>query len=699
MTGDRDEAHDPANDPADPTRLRNVGIIAHIDAGKTTLSERILFFSGVERRMGEVHEGSTVLDWMPEERRRGITITLASATVPWRGHTVQVVDTPGHVDFSVEVERAMRVLDGAVLVISALAGVQAQSEAVWAEASRHGVPTLTFVNQLDRPGADYLSAVAEIERRFGERAVMLHYPIGEGESFRGFVDLVENRALEFERGQPKPVPIPDSVADEAGVLRSDLLDFAADWDDELLARVVDGEEPEPHLLRRALRRATLARSGHLVLCGSAFRNIGIQHLLDAVVEYLPSPLERPELVATDLSGGATGDATTIEPRADGPLCAYVFKVQHVGHDDLAFLRVYAGELPRGARVFVPRLGTELEAQRLVRVHADGGEAIERVGVGGVAALVGMGELTTGDTLCARSTPFVLEARAFSEPVLSQVLEPERAEDREALAVALREMCSEDPTLHAREDRDTGQWLLSGMGELHLEVATRRLADDYHLEVRRSRPAVAYREAVRTAGRGSGAVEREVGLDRVWGRLEIELDPEPDSGRFEVGWNCPRPKDRALAAEITAAVERAALVGPRFGFPLIHARATLVAVDAEGAASRSQALVQAAGLAMREAMATASCELLEPLAAFEIDVPAEHASGVLADLASKHAKIGEVVAEGEWRRVLGEVPLANLFGYSTAIRSLSQGRARFNLRPSGFRGVDEATQRERGLLWS
>lgn len=679
----------------DPGCLRNVGIIAHIDAGKTTLSERILFFSGVERRMGEVHEGSTVLDWMPEERRRGITITLAAATVPWRGFTVQVVDTPGHVDFSVEVERAMRVLDGAVLVISALAGVQAQSEAVWGEAARHGVPTLTFVNQLDRTGADYLSAVAEIERRFGERAVMLHYPIGEGESFSGFVDLVENRAYVFERGQPREVEVPDSVVDEAGVLRSDLLDFAADWDDELLAAMVEGEEPEPASIRRALRRATLARRGHLVLCGSAFRNVGIQHLLDAVVHYLPSPLERQPLVATD----ATGDAITVEPRTDGPPCAYVFKVQHVGDDDLAFVRVYAGEIVRGASLFVPRLGGELVVDRLVRVHADGGETIERVGVGGIAALVGLRALTTGDTLCGRAEPLALEARAFSEPVLSQLLEPERSEDREALAVALREMCSEDPTLHAREDRDTGQWLLSGMGELHLEVATRRLFDDYHLEVRTSRPAVAYREAVRMPGRGSGAVEREVGLDRVWGRLEIELDPEPDSGRFEVSWGCTPPRDRALAAEIVAAVERAALVGPRFGFPLIHGRATLVAVDAEGAASRSQALVQAAGLAMREAMATASCELLEPLAAFEIDVPADHASGVLADLAAKHAKIGEVVADGAWRRVVGEVPLANLFGYSTAIRSLSQGRARFNLRPSGFRGVDEATQRERGLLWS
>lgn len=589
----------------------------------------------------------------------------------------------------------MRVLDGAVLVISALAGVQAQSEAVWSEAARHGVPTLTFVNQLDRTGADYLTAVAEIERRFGERAIVLHYPIGEGETFRGLVDLVEERALVFERGQPHEVPIPEDVADEVGVLRSDLLDFAVDWDDELLAAIVDGEEPEPALVRRALRRATLARSGHLVLCGSAFRNIGIQQLLDAVVDYLPSPLERQALTATD----AHGDSIEVEARTDAPPCAFVFKVQHVGRDDLAFVRVYAGELQRGARVFVPRLGTELELERLVRVHADGGESIERVGVGGIAALVGLGALTTGDTLCDRAAPLALETRAFSEPVLSQLLEPERTEDREALEVALREMCSEDPTLHAREDRDTGQWLLSGMGELHLEVATRRLADDYRLEVRTSRPAVAYREAVRIAGRGSGAVEREVGLDRVWGRLEIELDPEPDSGRFEVSWGCDRPRDRVLAKEITDAVERAALVGPRFGFPLIHARATLVAVDAEGAASRSQALVQAAGLAMREAMATATCELLEPLAAFEIDVPADHASGVLADLASKHAKIGEVVAEGTWRRVVGEVPLANLFGYSTAIRSLSQGRARFNLRPSGFRSVDEATQRERGLLWS
>ncbi|QDU85795.1 Elongation factor G [Planctomycetes bacterium Pla163] len=684
------------SEPRDLGRLRNLGIIAHIDAGKTTLSERLLFFSGAERRMGEVHEGSTVLDWMPEERRRGITITLAAATVPWRGHALQIVDTPGHVDFSVEVERAMRVLDGAVLVISALAGVQAQSEAVWTEASRHGVPTLTFVNQLDRVGADFLSAVAEIERRFKERAVVLHYPLGEGESFNGFVDLVTERAFVFERGQPREIEVPEDVRDMAGVLRSDLLDFAAEWDDELLAQVIDGETVDPVLLRRALRRATLARQGHLVLCGSAFRNIGIQSLLDAVVDFLPSPLERPLLEAVD---PVTGDTHVVAPELDAPALAYVFKVQHVGDDELDFVRAFRGRLRSGGRYFVPRLGREVVIARIVRVHADGGEDVEAIGAGEIGALLGGSELTTGDTLCAPGSPLALESRAFSEPVLTQVLEPELEEGRAALSVALREMCSEDPTLHAREDHDTGQWLLSGMGELHLEVAVRRLLEDYRVEVRTSRPAVAYREAVRSSGRGSGSVERQVGVERVWGRLEVELTPEPDSGRFEVSWGCPAPKDRGLRAAIEEALERSAQVGPRFGFPLIHARATLLEVGAQGGGGEEQAVVQAAGLAMREAMRQATCELLEPLAAFEVDVPGDHASSVLADLASKRAKIGSVVADGDWRRIVGEVPLALLFGYSTAIRSLSQGRARFNLRPSGFRAVSPADQRERGLLWS
>jgi elongation factor G len=686
----------PVETDADLLRLRNVGIVAHIDAGKTTLSERVLFFSGVERRMGEVHEGSTVLDWMAEERRRGITITLAAATVPWREHRIQLIDTPGHVDFSVEVERAMRVLDGAVLVISALAGVQSQSEAVWAEADRHGVPTITFVNQLDRAGADYLGAVAKIEERLRERAVLLHYPLGESAAFDGFVDLVTERAFRFERGVPREHDVPSSVADEVGVLRSDLVDFAAEWDDELLARHLDGLAIEPALLRRALRRAVLARRAHLVLCGSAFRNIGVQHLLDAVVDYLPSPLERAPLLAKD----GAGEAVEVRATLDGPPCAFVFKVQRIGTSELAFLRGCSGVFARGALAFVPRLGADVRLERLVRVHADGGEDVERIAAGEIGAVVGSLGLTTGDTLCLHAHPLVLEGRAFSEPVLSQVVEPSNSSDRPALELALLEMVGEDPTLRLRELPDTGQWLLSGMGELHLEVAQHRLTDDYRIPVRCGKPAVAYREAVRVAGRGEGAVERTLGVVRLFGRIEVELQPEPDSLRFEASWNCEPPRDAGLMRAVERAIHQSAEVGPRFGYPLIHARAVVLAFDADvGDAAGESAIVQAASLAMRGAMSRSVCELLEPLVAFEIDVPHDHGSSVLADLAMRRAKIASVASEGDHLRIVGEVPLAPMTGYSTVVRSLSQGRARFTLRPAGFRQVSEADQRARGLLWT
>jgi elongation factor G len=686
----------PVETDADILRLRNVGIVAHLDAGKTTLSERVLFFSGVERRMGEVHEGSTVLDWMAEERRRGITITLAAATVPWREHRIQLIDTPGHVDFSVEVERAMRVLDGAVLVISALAGVQSQSEAVWAEADRHGVPTITFVNQLDRVGADYLGAVAKIEARLRDRAVLLHYPIGEGAAFDGFVDLVTERAYRFERGVPHEQDVPASVADEVGVLRSDLVDFAAEWDDEILARHIDGLAIEPASMRRALRRAVLARRAHLVLCGSAFRNIGVQHLLDAVVDYLPSPLERAPLVAKD----GAGEPVEVRATLAGPPCAFVFKVQRIGTSELAFVRCCSGVFARGALAFVPRLEADVRLERLVRVHADGGEDVERIAAGEIGAIVGVAGLTTGDTLCMQAQPLVLEGRAFSEPVLSQVVEPVNSTDRPALELALAEMVGEDPTLRLRELPDTGQWLLSGMGELHLEVAHNRLTDDYRIAVRSGKPAVAYREAVRVAARGEGAVERTLGLVRLFGRIEVELQPEPDSLRFEVSWNCDPPRDLGLTRAVERAIHQSAEVGPRFGYPLIHARAVVLAFDADvGDAAGESAIVQAASLAMRGAMSRSVCELLEPLVSFEIDVPHDHSSGVLADLAMRRAKIGSVASEGELLRIVGEVPLAPMTGYSTVIRSLSQGRARFTLRPAGFRQVSEADQRARGLLWT
>ena len=680
----------------DAARLRNIGIIAHIDAGKTTLSERVLYFSGVERHVGEVHHGSAVMDWMPEERRRGITITAAATSLPWRGHRVNLIDTPGHVDFTVEVERCLRVLDGAVLVLSAVSGVQSQSETVWRHAQRYGVPTITFVNQCDRQGADFLAAVADLERRLEVRAAPVHYPLGEGPEYSGFVDLIEGCAVRLhELGPPRREPIPDEVRDEALVVRSDLIDILAELDERVLECVVEGREPEPELLRAALRRATLASRLQPVLLGSALLHSGVHALLDGVVDYLPSPLDRGPVHALSPSGDRSTD---LAPDPAGPLAALVFKVQRIGREELAFLRVVSGVLTTGDTVLVPRLGLEVEVGELLRLHADSGTQIERAPAGEIVAWRGESRLVTGDTLTSPAEPWVLERPVFSEPVLRQVLEPVRADDRTALGQALERIAREDPSLRVTEDPDTGQWILSGMGELHLEVVVGRLSEEFGLDVHCGSPSVAYREALMTTGRGGGRIERHIGDRVVRGELELELAPDPESGRFSVEWAVDPPRSAALRDAIDKALERVAQVGPRFGFPLVHARARVAGLSAQPGPDSDLAYAQAATIALREAMQGASVELLEPVIQLVVTVPEALAPGVVADLAARRARILEQVSEQARRRVLARVPLARLEGYSSALRSLSQGRATCEMEPAGFQAVPEGELADRGLLW-
>ena len=682
------------------SRMRNIGVAAHIDAGKTTVSERILYYSGVERRMGEVHEGTAVMDWMEEERRRGITITAAATTVPWDGHAINLIDTPGHVDFTVEVERCMRVLDGAVLVLNGVNGVQAQSETVWRQMERHGVPYIVFVNQYDRPGADYFAAIASLEERLGAAAVAVHLPVGTERGFRGMVDLIRGVLLEFpedELGREvREAPVPEELSDEVGVLRAELWEKLADGDDGILQAVLEDVEPDPDQVDRALRARVLERSLVPVLVGAALRNVGVQPLMDAIVRYLPSPLDVPPARGIDpLAGGEVERG----PDPDAPFSALAFKLVADQHDDLTFVRIYSGTVKPGQKVYNPRVKRMERLSRVLRMHADARQALELAGPGEIVAFTGCRLTATGDTLCDRGEPVAFEPLEFPDSVLSLVVEPQSTADRDKLRAALERLEHEDPTFRVREDEETGQWVIAGMGELHLEVLIHRLRDEFRVEVVVGTPRVAYREAARTGATGAGRVDRVLGGKQVFGAVEIELEPAPEAGPVEVEWadGCPVPEEFREA--VSEALTLGAQTGPRFGFPLIDARIRVVGGESSPSKDSNLGFVQAASQALRAALAEAAVDLLEPVMAFEIEAPAEFMSGIIADLNGNRAEIGDLVVEGTQRRVVGVVPLAHMFGYSTTLRSLSQGRADFTLTPAGFRPVPEEELEARGMVWS
>ncbi len=693
------------------SRLRNIGIVAHIDAGKTTVSERILFYSGVERRMGEVHEGSAVMDWMEEERRRGITITSAATTVPWRDHHINLIDTPGHVDFTIEVERCMRVLDGAVLVVNAVAGVQAQSETVWRQIVRHNVRSIAFVNQMDRPGADFFGAVADLRDRLGVTALPVQYPIGTEREFRAIVDLVTGEATLFpseDSGrEPRPIPVPDDVADEVGVLRAELIETLANEDEGVLAAVLEDREPDPEQLRSAIRARVLAGTLMPVLVGAALRNVAIQPLMDAVVDYLPSPLDVPPVKGRRMDDGSPVAAP---PLADGPLVALAFKLIADPSEDLVFTRIYSGTIEPGRKVFNPRVGRMERVARVLRMHADTRVALERAGPGEIVALSGCKQTVTGDTLTEHDGAVVLEELDFPEPVITLVVEPSAMGDRDKLGHALGRLAFEDPSFRVSEDAETGQWLVAGMGELHLEIKRHRLADDFHLEVNVGRPRVAYREAPTSAGVGKAEVDRVLAGTRVFGAVELEVRPAspvaPKDDEAAVTalvaptlvWDEDCLVPEALRTAVATSLLLEATVGPRFGFPMggleirVFGGASFPDRDSE------LGFTQAASAALRQALANAEVMLLEPVMSFEIEAPAEFMSGIIGALNAKQADIRDLSVDGELRRVVGKVPLEKMFGYASTLRSLSQGRASFSLIPAGFRPVPPDELAERGLVW-
>ena len=684
----------------DLAAIRNFGIAAHIDAGKTTVSERMLFHSGVERRVGRVDEGTAVLDWMAEERERGITITAAATTIPWRGLTLNLIDTPGHVDFTVEVERCMRVLDGAILVLDAVVGVQAQSEAVWREMRRHRVPAVAFVNKCDRAGADFLAAVNSASRRLGVRAIPIQYPVFEGGVVVAIYDFVRGRLWDFREQnavhESVEGPPPECIAEEVGVLRSELLDTLGEFDEELLEAVVEERETPFVMLRRALRRATLTQELLPVLCGAALHDVGIEPLMDAVVDYLPSPLEVPPVQGIDPSSGET-----ITRRCDPkePPCALAFKLHAGKHGDLTFVRIYSGTITPGMVLMNPRGERKERVQRVQRMHAEAGTALDAAYAGDIVALTGLKWTSTGDTLCTKEAPILLEQLSFSEPVIMRIVEPTNASDRDRLGQALERLQHEDPTFRVLLDEASGQWRVAGMGELHLEVMEHRLSQEFGLTPRVGQPRVAYREAVVQPGRGRGLIDRELGGKDAFAEVELELLPDPAAQQLIVEWGpqvtiLPAPREAVATALIGESQS-----GPRFGHPMVQARVKIHAAASREGRESELAFVQAAVSALRQALQQAKVSVEEPRMSFEVQSPSEFASGIIADLNARGAELAEVVAEGEARILRGTVPLFAMFGYSTAVRSLSQGRASFTMLPHGYQTVSEAELVSRGMVWA
>ncbi|MEV7072111.1 elongation factor G [Streptomyces sp. NPDC093990] len=656
--------------------VRNLGILAHVDAGKTTVTERILFATGTTHKRGEVHDGTTVTDFDPQERDRGITIFAAAVSCAWDGHRLNLIDTPGHVDFADEVERSLRVLDGAVAVFDAVAGVEPQSESVWRQADRHGVPRIAFVNKMDRAGADLDAAVESIRRRLHPAPLVVQLPIGSEDGFTGVVDLVRMRALTWpDGGTVREGPVPDSLREEALGRRRTLEEAVAERHPAALEEFCDRETLSAGTLTAALRDLTRSGDGVVVLCGSAYRDRGVEPLLDAVVAYLPSPLDVPAV------HGENGEERPCDPAA--PFAALAFKVHATPTGRLTYVRVYAGTIEKGATVWDAGARRTERVGRILRVQAGRHAPLERAVAGDIVAVVGLRSARAGSTLCAPEAPLVLEPPSVADPVVSVAVEPQRAVDADRLASALARLAEEDPSLVVRTDPETGQTLLSGMGELHLEVAVEKVRREHGLALNTGRPRVSYRE---TVGRGvSGLVFRHVKQDGGAGQFaHVVLDVEPSQEDFEfrsavVGGRVPQEYVRAVEAGCRDALAE----GPLGGHPVTGLRVTLTDGATHVKDSSDTAFRTAGRAGLRQALRACAMVLLEPVAEVTVTVPEDAVGAVLGDLAARRGRVSGSAVRGGSRAVTATVPLAELFGYATRLRSRTQGRGTFTARPTGY----------------
>ena len=675
-------------------RIRNFGICAHIDAGKTTTTERILFYTGKEHAIGEVHEGSATMDYLAEEQERGITITAAATTIFWQDHQLNLIDTPGHVDFTAEVERSLRVLDGAVIVFDGVHGVEAQSETVWRQADRYDVPRVCFVNKMDRGGANFDHSCETIRQRLNAPIVPLTVPVGAADTFRGIVDLVTMEFVTFEGDQGAEVrrqAIPEDVLEEMQIRRAELLEGLAEHDDGIMEKVLEDQEPSEEEIHAALRSVVLGTKLFPVLAGTALRNAGVQPVIDAVVRYLPSPLDKGAVVGHVPEH--PDKEVRLEPDPQGPLCALAFKIISDSHGDLTFVRVYSGTLKQGKGVYNPRLGKHERGMRLLRMHANDREQVDTAGAGEIVAIVGFKQTATGDTLCEKDHPVTLESIRFPEPVISMAIEPKSTADRDRLDEVLGRMAREDPTFRVSQDPETGQTIIAGMGELHLEVLKNRLLRDFRIEANVGRPRVSHRQTVKGPGKATYSFERLIaGVEQ---KATVEVAVRPGAAGSGIVVELPEG-GTGIPADFLPAIEEgirfAADGGLDMGFPVIDVVATVVGGRAHETDSTDVAFQAAGGEAFREACEAGGVALLEPIMHFEVTTPVEFVGPVSSDLVRRGALIEGDELRGDLRAIHGTVALNEMFGYSTAVRSLSQGRAGYSMEPAGFAEVSAAERK-------
>ena len=691
MANSADKAKDKATGAANAAlaarlaMIRNIGIVAHIDAGKTTTTERILFYAGDSHRIGNVDDGDTVTDWMEQERERGITITSAAITCAWRGHQVNIIDTPGHVDFTIEVERSLRVLDGAVCVFCAVGGVQPQSETVWRQADRHGVPRIVFVNKMDRMGADFAKCVGEIRTKLGAVPALMALPVGSADDFRGTIDLLSMKFLSYDEGDHGTTvtasDIPADLLDEAVLARAEMVELVAGEDEELLAEYLENPEIPAEKLKPAIRKATMAGRIVPVFCGSSLRNKGVQPLLDGIIDYLPSPADRGAVEGTDVKTGEKASRGVDDPK----LAALVFKIATNTYGKLFFTRIYSGVLKKGQNVYNPRTKKRERVMKLVRLHADETREIEELGPGEIGAIVGLKGATTGDTLCAEMQPMVLESITAPEPVMFMAIEPKTRADRDKLDASLAELASEDPTCVVRQDAESGQTILSGMGELHLEILVDRLRREFHVAANTGKPMVSYYETVTAPGAGKAVFDREIAGKRLFAGVEVEVSPRRRGAGIAIeAGTALRDIDGELAEAVEAGLADGVSTGVLARYPMMDLEVRVRGVETgEPESAMPIAFRSSAVMAFREAASAAKPELLEPVMRLVISTPAEYVGEVIGDVNARRGQVRDMEERGDAKVVSAEVPLAELFGYSTVIRSLTRGRASYTMEPGEF----------------
>jgi elongation factor G len=672
-------------------RIRNIGIMAHIDAGKTTTTERILYYTGINYKMGEVHDGSATMDWMEQEQERGITITSAATSCSWRNHHINLIDTPGHVDFTIEVERSLRVLDGAIALFCAVGGVEPQSETVWRQADRYGVPRIAFVNKLDRIGADFFRVVGEIRTRLAATPLVVTLPIGSEDKFRGIVDLIDCKAVIWDEetlgARFHEEPVPEDMAAVVEEWREKLLEAVADTDEELLEQYLEGHEISADAIRKAIRGATIEGKLTPVLCGSAFKNKGVQPLLDAVVDFLPSPLEVPPMKGLDTDG----KEVTRHADLSEPFAALAFKIMsdpYVGH--LTYVRVYSGSAKSGSRIVNTTQQRKERIGRLLKMHANKREEIEQIFAGDIAAIVGLKKVFTGDTLCAENAPVILESIDFPDPVIEIAIEPKTKTDQERLGESLAKLALEDPSFRVSSNVETGQTLISGQGELHLEIIVDRLLREFQVNANVGKPQVAYKETITRPARGEERYVRQSGGSGHYAHVVVEVEPgEPGSGIvFEtrvVGGRVPRE----FFGSIERGAREALQTGEIAGFPVVDVLVRLVDGSAHDVDSNDLAFKIAGSIATKDGVRRGKPHLLEPIMGIEVVAPESFTGSVIDDLNSRRGKISDIQSRGNTQVISARAPLATMFGYVNSLRSMTQGRATYTMQFHHFSPVPPA----------